>query len=213
MPYDAVLELKSYMEEFAASKKPSRAEYIDLMRRFRMAIEHKELDQKYKTLYFYCNWVMHPGIAKNRYGFEMLTEIDSAIFGNSNVAVTEALAGVLKALALGELHDEIFRMLDELGIDKVALKNDWPGFQKALLHDLLNREVSLPDPLPSKGMAFEAREAMKQDRIAKGVREDLAVTKFYLDFHPTGHPGRPAGYYFNVVLHESGKVQLNGHLL
>lgn len=210
MPYDAVLELKNHMEEFASSSTRSRADYIDLMRRFRMALEHKGLDKKYETLYFYCNWVMHPGIAKNRYGYDLLLEIDAAVFADQAVGPT--VDGVAKALGLGELHDEIFGMLDEFGIDKIALKSDWEKFQKSLLRDLVSKEISLPQQLGNKGPAFEAKEAMRQDRIAKGQRDDLTVVKFYLSFHPAGSSGRPAGYYFNVGLHQIATVELNAHL-
>lgn len=213
MDYDARTQLKNYVDEISKFAKRSRGDLLDCMRRFRSVIEQLSLEAKYPTLYFYCNWAMHPGIAKNRYGYEMLVEIDrSFIFGNGET-IENMMAGILKALSLSELYEEVFALLDECDIDSPTLKNDWSAFQKALLDDLLHRTISLPENIGTKGAAFDAREQMRRIHESQGLRTDFAVYKFYLSFKSDDKQGRPSGYYFNVTLHDSGAVTMNGHLL
>jgi hypothetical protein len=119
----------------------------------RHIIEEQKFQGKYKYLYFYCNWVLHPEISKSSTAFEILELLtDSMIAHNKNPLKGKWINdAIIEGLSIHKLQIDIINLCKEIHVVNVLEDfNNWKKFALMLFCELIDKPIRFPNVINNK---------------------------------------------------------------
>jgi hypothetical protein len=185
-------------------------ELVEILRLTRLLIEQEKWAKQYPTLSLYCDWVQHGELDRHPHTWVVLEKINDILVDKGHADVSAVIREISRAFGLAPLRQEMLWvfMSKSIQTDIVDSLSNWRGFLGAVLDDLSQRPIRLPDNVGTmrKGQSKEVFDRMVNRNKSAGRRADLVPRALYITnrSNEPGVPGRPAGFYWHVRLIEQG---------
>ena len=96
-------KLKHSIIAFINSKNITKENVTQFMSDCRNLLEYNKENEKYPTLFFYCNWLLHPNIDRNPFMFAILGDLSMGLSGTGK----NSGYSVVKMIRIKELINDI----------------------------------------------------------------------------------------------------------
>jgi len=143
MPFDPASRLRDHVRGLIG-RPSSRPEMIEVMRLTRFLLEKEKAAQTYPHISLYCDWLFHTEINRHALALSILERTARAIAKYDEAG---DVAAVSQALNLAQLRHEMTILFSAHKIPTDLLDSfaNWKAFSGALLEDLCDRPIKLPN--------------------------------------------------------------------
>jgi len=121
----------------------------------RSEIEFRQIASQYQVVKLYCDWMAHPEICRNIYGFQILQQLTDAIMFYGGYKTIDPpdhnlfFPAIYKVL-VEPLRQQLNKFADEYKISTMHFsdRQKWPFFFYCVTANLLDRAIKFPpDPI------------------------------------------------------------------
>jgi hypothetical protein len=230
MNFDPASLLRTHFKRILG-KQCFSPDMIEILRLTRLIIEQEKWTNRYPTLSFYCDWAQtaddrvqrrvlrHREIDPHPHALVILEKINDILLDQGGGDVSVVNREISRAFGFAALRQEMFMvfMSKSIPTDIVNSMSNWRGFLGAVLDDFSHRPIRLPDNTETKGKG-EAKavfDRMVNRNKSLGRRVDLVARALFVQnrTNDVGEPGRPAGFYWRLLLRLHPPVELDGQLV
>ena len=131
-------------------------------------MESKGLKKSFPTLSLYCNWYMHPMLDREELGWQILADVDAALWDSSQ-APNAAIGTALRWETLRSEATDLFAS-QEINAGLFIHDGNWISFSSALLNDLREKPIRWPtDPSTNKRSRHLFAQMMQRSTLGRPI--------------------------------------------
>jgi hypothetical protein len=230
MNFDPAFLLRTHFKRILG-KQCFLPDMIEILRLTCLIVEQQKWTTRYPTLSFYCDWArtadnrVHRRVLRHGeidsdphlHALVILEKINDILIDQGSVDPSVVIREISRAFGFAALRQEMLTvfMSKSIPTDIVDSMSNWMGFLGAVLDDFSHRPIRLPDDVETNGKGEAEAAFHRMVNRSKSVgRRDLVPRVLSVEnrTNDVGEPGRPAGFYWHVLLHLRPPVELNGLL-